>query len=251
MREGGQSDVNPVSFAGTSGPKNFRARAKGDSIAKGQSGSVVVSAGRILGIALGNDNGMVRILRQDQIHALAKSYATIDGYKILITPILYKGRAFDVAGTSAKRVLESSQGVTVSEAPADWIDRRTGDLKQTGDAQYVVRGKIIAMELTRATSNVGKAQNLGRNRNLGDLGKAIGDLSKLGQDLGMNSRVDNHALQLELSLTSAANGETLTELVTRQAQFPYASIHTAEINNEVELAVADGLTALLKRANIN
>src|SRR5690606_475571 len=122
LREGGLSDIVPVSFAGNSGPQKFRVRSTGDTIAQGQSGSALVSNGKVLGIVQSTADGVTTILRQDQIHLLAKSFAQQEGTRVLLTPVMYQNAPVDVANAAARQYMEQQQKVVPKEAPREWMD---------------------------------------------------------------------------------------------------------------------------------
>ncbi len=68
--------------------------------------------------------------------------------------------------------MEQRQKIVAKDAPREWIDA-TGGLSQTGDAQYIFRGKVLALQTEQVASTVaqaGNAGNVARNFGLGDVG---------------------------------------------------------------------------------
>jgi hypothetical protein len=254
LREGGLSDVIPVSFAGNSGPQKFRVRSKGDTIAQGQSGSVLVSKGKVLGIVQTTADGVTTILRQDQIHLLAKTFAQQDGTRVLLTPIVYQNAPVDTANAAARQYMEQQQKIVPKDAPREWIDA-TGGLSQTGDAQYIFRGKVLALQTEQVASTVtqaGAAGNLasGFGGNLGQVGSLLSRGSNAANQMGAKATNTKVTLQLELSLLEVGSGKTTTELVNHAGTFPTAGDSSAGIATEIQKSVVEGLPKLFQKAGI-
>ena len=254
LREGGLSDVVPVSFAGNSGPQKFRVRSTGDTIAQGQSGSVLVSDGKILGIVQTTADGVTTILRQDQIHLLAKSFAEQEGVRIVLAPIMYQNASVDVANAAARQYMEQQQKIVARDAPREWLDA-TGGLSKTGDAQYIFRGKVLVAQTEQVASAVTQANaagNLARSfgGNLGQVGGLLSRGSQAANQMGAKATDTKVTLQVELSLVNIGSGQTTTELVNHVGQFPTAGDSSAGVATEIQEAVVEGLPNLLKKANI-
>jgi hypothetical protein len=254
LREGGLSDVIPVSFAGNSGPQKFRVRSTGDTIAQGQSGSVLVADGKVLGIVQSTSDGVTTILRQDQIHLLAKSFAQQEGTRVLLTPIIYQNAPVDVANAAARQYMEQQQKVVPKDAPREWIDA-TGGLSQTGDAQYIFRGKVLVAQTEQVASTVtqaGAAGNLasGFGGNLGQVGNLLSRGSNAANQMGAKATNTKVTLQVELSLLEIGSGKTTTELFNHTGTFPTAGDSSAGIAAEIQKSVVAGLPKLFQKAGI-
>jgi len=254
LREGGLSDIVPVSFAGNSGPQKFRVRSTGDTIAQGQSGSALVSNGKVLGIVQSTADGVTTILRQDQIHLLAKSFAQQEGTRVLLTPVMYQNAPVDVANAAARQYMEQQQKVVPKEAPREWMDA-AGGLSQTGDAQYIFRGKVLVAQTEQVASAVTKADAAGSvarglGGNLGQVGGLLSRGSQAARQMRAKSTNTKITLQVELSLTNIGSGETATELVNHVGQFPTAGDSSAGTAAEIQKAVIEGLPNLFQKAGI-
>lgn len=252
LREGGLSDVIPVSFAGNSGPQKFRVRSTGDTIAQGQSGSVLVSAGKVLGIVQTTADGVTTILRQDQIHLLAKSFAQQEGTRVLLTPVMYQNAPVDTANAAARQYMEQQKKIVAKDAPREWIDA-TGGLSQTGDAQYIFRGKVLALQTEQVASAVSQAGNAGsvaRNFGLGDVGGLLQRGSQAANQMGAKSTNTKVTLQMELSLLEVGSGKTTTELVNHVGTFPTAGDSSAGVAGEIQKSVVEGLPKLIQKAGL-
>lgn len=254
LREGGLSDIVPVSFAGNSGPQKFRVRSTGDTIAQGQSGSALVSNGKVLGIVQSTADGVTTILRQDQIHLLAKSFAQQEGTRVLLTPVMYQNAPVDVANAAARQYMEQQQKVVPKEAPREWMDA-AGGLSQTGDAQYIFRGKVLVAQTEQVASAVTQADAAGSvarglGGNLGQVGGLLSRGSQAARQMGAKSTNTKITLQVELSLTNIGSGETATELVNHVGQFPTAGDSSAGTAAEIQKAVIEGLPNLFQKAGI-
>jgi len=252
LREGGLSDVIPVSFAGNSGPQKFRVRSTGDTIAQGQSGSVLVSSGKVLGIVQTTADGVTTILRQDQINLLAKSFAQQEGTRVLLTPVMYQNAPVDVANAAARQYLEQQRKIVAKDAPREWIDA-TGGLSQTGDAQYIFRGKVLALQTEQVASAVSQAGNAGNvakglGGNFGDIGGLLQRGSQAANQMGAKATNTKVTLQLELSLLEVSSGKTTTELVNHVGQFPTAGDSSAGVSAEIQKSVVEGLPKLFQKA---
>jgi Trypsin-like peptidase domain len=255
LREGGLSDIIPVSFAGNSGPQKFRVRSTGDTIAQGQSGSALVSDGKLLGIVQTTADGVTTILRQDQIHLLAKSFAQQEGTRVLLTPIIYQNAAVDVANAAARQYMEQQQKIVPKDAPREWIDA-TGGLSQTGDAQYIFRGKVLVAQTEQVASTVTQANAAGNlasgfGGNLGQVGSLLSRGSQAANQMGAKATNTKVTLQVELSLTNISSGKTTTELVNHVGQFPTAGDSSAGMATEIQKSVVEGLPALFKKAGVS
>jgi len=254
LREGGLSDIVPVSFAGNSGPQKFRVRSTGDTIAQGQSGSVLVSDGKVLGIVQTTADGVTTILRQDQIHLLAKSFAQQEGVRVLLAPIMHQNAPVDVANAAARQYMEQQQKIVARDAPREWIDQ-AGGLSQTGDAQYIFRGKVLVAQTEQVASTVsqaGAAGNLAQSfgGNLGQFGGLLSRGSQAANQMGAKSTNTKVTLQVELSLTNISSGQTTTELVNHVGQFPTAGDSSAGVATEIQKSVVEGLPNLFQKAGI-
>jgi hypothetical protein len=254
LRDGGLSDIVPVSFAGNSGPQKFRVRSTGDAIAQGQSGSALVSSGKILGIVQTTADGVTTILRQDQIHLLAKSFAQQEGVRVVLAPIMYQNARVDVANAAARQFMEQEQKIVAREAPPEWLDP-TGGLSQTGDAQYIFRGKVLVAQTEQVASAVTQANNAGNvargfGGNIGQLGGLISRGSQAANQMGAKTTDTKVTLQVELSLVNVGSGQTTTELVNHVGQFPSAGDSSAGIATEIQEAVIEGLPKLLQKAGL-
>jgi hypothetical protein len=254
LREGGLSDVVPVSFAGNSGPQKFRVRSTGDTIAQGQSGSVLVSNGKVLGIVQTTADGVTTVLRQDQIHLLAKTFAQQEGVRVVLTPIMHQNASVDVANAAARQYMEQQQKVVARDAPREWLDQ-AGGLSQTGDAQYIFRGKVLVAQTEQVASTVtqagaagGLAQGLGGN--LGQFGGLLSRGSQAASQMGAKATNTKVTLQVELSLVNISSGQTTTELVNHVGQFPAAGDSSAGMAAEIQKAVLEGLPNLFQKAGI-
>jgi hypothetical protein len=254
LREGGLSDIVPVSFAGNSGPQKFRVRSTGDTIAQGQSGSVLVSDGKVLGIVQTTADGVTTILRQDQIHVLAKSFAQQEGVRVVLAPIMYQNAPVDVANVAARQYMEQQQKIVAREAPRDWLDQ-TGGLSKTGDAQYIFRGKVLVAQTEQVPSAVSQANTAGNlaqglGGNLGQLGGILSRGSQAANQMGAKAMDTKVSLQVELSLVNIGSGQTTTELVKHVGQFPSAGDSSAGMAAEIQKSVLEGLPGLFKKAGI-
>jgi hypothetical protein len=254
LREGGLSDVIPVSFAGNSGPQKFRVRSTGDTIAQGQSGSVLVSNGKVLGIVQTTADGVTTILRQDQINLLAKSFAQQEGTRILLTPVMYQNAPVDVANATVRQYFEAQKKIAAKDAPREWIDA-TGGLSQTGDAQYIFRGKVLALQTEQVASIVSQASSAGNiannfGKNLGDIGGLLQKGSQAASQMGAKTTDTKVTLQLELSLLEIGSGKTTTELVNHVGQFPTAGNSSAGVAAEIQKSVTEGLPQLFQKAGL-
>ena len=254
LREGGLSDVIPVSFAGNSGPQKFRVRSTGDTIAQGQSGSVLVSSGKVLGIVQTTADGVTTILRQDQIHLLAKSFAQQEGTRVLLTPVMYQNAPVDVANAAAQQYMEQQQKIVAKDAPREWIDA-TGGLSQTGDAQYIFRGKVLVAQTEQVASTVAQANAAGNvardlGGNLGQIGGLLSRGSQAANQMGAKAANTKVTLQVELSLLEVGSGKTITELVNRVGQFPTAGDSSAGVAAEIQKSVVEGLPKLFQKAGL-
>ncbi len=252
LREGGLSDVIPVSFAGNSGPQKFRVRSTGDTIAQGQSGSVLVSSGKVLGIVQTTADGVTTILRQDQIHLLAKSFAQQEGMRILLTPIMYQNAPVDAANAAVRQYMEQQKKIVAKDAPREWIDA-TGSLSQAGDAQYIFRGKVLALQteqIASAVAQAGSAGNVARNFGLGDVGGLLQRGSQAANQMGAKATNTKVTLQIELSLLEVGSGKTTTELVNHVGQFPTAGNSSAGTAAEIQKSVVEGLPNLFQKAGL-
>ncbi len=254
LREGGLSDVIPVSFAGNSGPQKFRVRSSGDTIAQGQSGSVLVSNGKVLGIVQTTADGVTTILRQDQIHLLAKSFAQQEGTRVLLTPVVYQNAPVDVANAATRQYMEQQKKIVSRDAPREWIDA-TGGLSQTGDAQYIFRGKVLALQTEQVASAISQANSAGSvarglGGNFGDIGGLIQRGSQAANQMGAKSTNTKVTLQLELSLLEVGSGKTTTELVNHVGEFPTAGDSSAGVATEIQKSVVEGLPKLLHKAGL-
>lgn len=252
LREGGLSDVVPVSFAGNSGPQRFRVRSKGDAIAQGQSGSVLVSNGKVLGIVQTTADGVTTILRQDQINLLAKSFAQQEGTRIVLAPIIYQNAPAEAANAAVKQYMEQQKKIVASEAPREWLDA-TGGLSKTGDAQYIFRGKVLvaqADQVASTTTQAGAAGGLANNLGFGKVGRLLQNGSQTANQMGASSTNTKVTLQIELSLVNVGSGQTTTQLVNHVGTFPTTTGSTAGVALEIQKAVIEGLPGLLQKANI-
>ncbi len=253
LREGGLSDIVPVSFAGNSGPQKFRVRSTGDTIAQGQSGSALVSNGKVLGIVQSTADGVTTVLRQDQIHLLAKTFAQQDGVRIVLAPIMHQNAPVDVANAAARQYMEQ-QKVVARDAPREWLDA-AGGLSQTGDAQYIFRGKVLVAQTEQVASTVTQANaagNLARSfgGNFGQIGGLLSRGSQAANQMGAAATNTKVTLQVELSLTNVSSGQTVTELVNHVGQFPTAGDSSAGVATEIQKAVVGGLPGLFQKAGI-
>jgi len=254
LREGGLSDVIPVSFAGNSGPQKFRVRSSGDTIAQGQSGSVLVANGKVLGIVQTTADGVTTILRQDQIHLLAKSFAQQEGTGIWPSTGLFPNAPVDVANAAARQFMEQQKKIVSRDAPREWIDA-TGGLSQTGDAQYIFRGRVLTLQTEQVASAVSQANSAGSvarglGGNFGDFGGLIQRGSQAANQLGAKATNTKITLQLELSLLEVGSGKTTTELVNHVGEFPTAGDSSAGVASEIQKSVAEGLPKLLQKAGL-
>lgn len=254
LREGGLSDIVPVSFAGNSGPQKFRVRSTGDTIAQGQSGSVLVSDGKVLGIVQTTADGVTTILRQDQIHLLAKSFAQQEGVRIVLAPIMHQNAPVDVANAAARQYMEQQQKIVARDAPREWLDA-AGGLSQTGDAQYIFRGKVLVAQTEQVASTVAQANAAGNaaqgfGGNLGQLGGLLSRGSQAANQMGAKATNTKVTLQVELSLLNIGSGQTTTELVNHVGRFPTAGDSSAGIAAEIQKSVLEGLPSLLQKAGI-
>jgi hypothetical protein len=254
LREGGLSDIVPVSFAGNSGPQKFRVRSTGDTIAQGQSGSVLVSNGKVLGIVQTTADGVTTILRQDQINLLAKSFAQQEGTRILLTPVAYQNAPVDVANAAARQFMEQRPKIVAKDAPREWIDA-TGGLSQTGDAQYIFRGKVLTLQSEQVASTVAQAGNAGSvaqglGGNIGQIGGLLSRGSQAANQMGAKATNTKVTLQVELSLLEVGSGKTTTELVNHVGQFPTAGDSSAGVAAEIQKSVVEGLPKLLQKAGL-
>lgn len=256
LREGGLSDIVPVVYAGNSGPQKFRVRAagKGDTIAQGQSGSVLVSNGKILGIVQTTADGVTTVLRQDQIHALAKTFAVQEGYRVVIAPIMYQNAPVDVANAAARAYMESQGKIVAREAPRDWLDGQ-GGLKQTGDAQYIFRGKVLVAQAEQVANGLaagGAAGGLasGFGGKIGAVGSLLSRGASAANQAGMSSQQTKVTLQLELTIVDIGSGKTSTELVQSTGNYPSNGGQQAAIAQEIQKGVQTGLPNVLKKAGL-
>ncbi len=254
LREGGLSDIVPVSFAGNSGPQKFRVRSTGDTIAQGQSGSVLVSDGKVLGIVQTTADGVTTILRQDQIHVLAKSFAQQEGVRVVLAPIMYQNAPVDAANAAARQYMEQQQKIVAREAPKQWIDA-TGGLSQTGDAQYIFRGKVLVAQTEQVASTVAQANAAGNlaqslGGNLGQFGGLLSRGSQAANQMGAKATNTKVTLQVELSLVNIGSGQATTELVNHVGQFPTAGDSSAGVAAEIQKSVLEGLPNLFQKAGI-
>jgi hypothetical protein len=255
LREGGLSDIVPVNFAGNSGPQKFRVRSKGDTIAQGQSGSALVSNGKLLGIVQSTADGVTTILRQDQIHTLAKSFAQQEGTRIVLTPIMHQNAPVDVANVATRQFMEQQKGIVPKEAPREWIDA-TGGLSQTGDAQYIFRGKVLVAQTEQVPSTVSQANTAGNiarglGGNIGQIGGLLSRGSQAANQMGAKAMDTKVTLQVELSLVNIGSGQTSTELVNHVGQFPTAGDTSAGMAAEIQKAVLAGLPKVLAKAGVS
>lgn len=254
LREGGLSDIVPVSFAGNSGPQKFRVRSTGDTIAQGQSGSPLVSNGKILGIVQTTADGVTTILRQDQINILAKSFAQQDGARIVIAPIMHQNAPVDVANAAARQWMEQQGKIVAKEAPRDWLDG-SGGLSQTGDAQYIFRGKILVAQVDQvagALQSGNAAGNFasGLGGNIGAIGRMVSRGTSAANQAGMASTQNKVTLQMELALVNIGSGQTTTEIVQTVGTYPNQGGSEAAVSSEIQKAVLQALPNLMKRAGI-
>ena len=254
LREGGLSDIVPVSFAGNSGPQKFRVRSTGDTIAQGQSGSVLVSSGKVLGIVQTTADGVTTILRQDQIHLLAKTFAQQEGVRVVLAPIMHQNAPVDVANAAARQYMEQQQKVVAREAPREWLDS-AGGLSQTGDAQYIFRGKVLVAQTEQVASTVAQANAAGNlaqglGGNLGQFGGLLSRGSQAANQMGAKATNTKVTLQVELSLVNIGSGQATTELVNHVGQFPTAGDSSAGIAVEIQKSVLEGLPNLFQKAGI-
>lgn len=256
LREGGLSDIVPVAYAGNSGPQKFRVRTSGknDTIAQGQSGSVLVANGKIMGIIQTTTDGVTTVLRQDQIHALAKTFAQEQGTRIVIAPIMYEGAPVDVANAAAHAYLEQQAKLVTRDAPRDWLDPQ-GGLTQTGDAQYTFRGKVLVAQAEQVANSLaagnaagGFASGLGGK--IGQLGGILSRGASAANQAGMSSQQTKVTLQLELTIVDIGSGKTATELVQTTGNYPTNGGQQAAIAQEIQKAVTQGLPNVLKKAGL-
>lgn len=254
LREGGLSDIVPVSFAGNSGPQKFRVRSTGDTIAQGQSGSVLVSNGKVLGIVQTTADGVTTILRQDQIHLLAKTFAQQEGTRVLLTPIMYQNAPVDIANAAAKQYMEQQPKIVARDASREWIDQ-TGGLTQTGDAQYVFRGKVLVAQVEQVASTLAQGNAAGNfaqgfGGRIGQLGGLLSRGTSAANQAGMAAQQNKVTLQLELTMVNIGSGQTTTELVSSVGQYPNQGASDAAVASEIQKALVKGLPTLFQKAGL-
>jgi hypothetical protein len=167
---------------------------------------------------------------------------------------MYQNAPVDIANAATRQYMEQQQTIVAKEAPREWIDA-TGGLSQTGDAQFIFRGKVLAAQSEQVASNTtraGAAGNLasGFGGNLGQVGNLLSRGSNTASQMGAKSTNTKVTLQVELSLVDVGSGKTTTELVNHAATVPTTPNPSMDVATEIQKAVIGGLPKLFQKAGI-